>query len=119
MAIERALTEDPVPVEEGVEEEFEIEIIEPEAVSIETEDGGMLIDFRSEGEMQEDSDFNANLAELMEDTDLGSLASELTGAYSLRGTSTCRLNRTGFAGSSSSSLTSSVMSWSRMGTSPS
>ncbi len=78
MAIERALTEGPIIPEE---ESVEIEIIEPEAVSIETEDGGMLIDFVGGEEDSDNSEFNANLAELMDDTDLDSLSSELVGAY--------------------------------------
>jgi len=78
MAIERALTEGPIVPEE---ESVEIEIVEPEAVSIETEDGGMLIDFVGGEEDADNADFNANLAESMDDTDLGSLSSELVGAY--------------------------------------
>ena len=62
-------------------EEVEIEVINPEAVSIETEDGGMLIDFRPESELMEDLDFGANLAEEMEDEALSRLCSDLTGQY--------------------------------------
>ena len=87
MAIERALTGARssqgvlTPAELGEEEEIEIEILEPEAISIETEDGGMLVDFRSESEIHEEDCFDANLAEFMEDSELSSLASDLVGSY--------------------------------------
>ena len=60
-------------------EEVEIEILNPEAVSIETEDGGMTIDFRPETEQVED--FGANLSEFMEEDVLSGLCSELVGHY--------------------------------------
>lgn len=81
MAIERALTESPISSGDVAEEAVEIEIVNPESVSIQGEDGGMLIDFGSEGERQEEEDFSANLAEFMEEGALGSVASELVGAY--------------------------------------
>jgi hypothetical protein len=83
MAIDRSLTESPISSSDFMPrgEAVEIEIVNPEAVSLETEDGGMLIDFRSEGEMQEEASFDANLAELMDDEALTRLASELVGSY--------------------------------------
>jgi len=83
MAIDRALTESPISSSDLIpkSEEIEVEIVDPEAVTIETEDGGMVIDFRSEAELQEDSDFDANLAELLEEDVLSSLSSDLVGAY--------------------------------------
>ena len=79
MAIERALDNNPAPA--VGEEEIEIEIINPEAISVDTEDGGMLIDFRPDEVAHEDMDFSANLADYMEDDALMRLASELVGFY--------------------------------------
>ena len=81
MAIERSLTESPLSAADVAAEPMDIEIFNPDAVSIDTEDGGMLIDFRPEEEINEQMDFGANLAEFMEDDTLGSLASELVSAY--------------------------------------
>jgi len=77
VAIERALSQGPP----RPEEEIEIEITNPEAVSIETEDGGVLIDFRPEEDLLEAEEFGSNIAELMDDTELGRLASTLVSAY--------------------------------------
>ncbi|MAH49769.1 hypothetical protein CMI37_28350 [Candidatus Pacearchaeota archaeon] len=78
MAIERAVTDGP-PGTPGTG--LEIEIVEPEAVSIQTEDGGMVIDFRPEAERDKAEDFNANLAEFMDESALGLLGSELFSSY--------------------------------------
>jgi len=92
MAIEKPLVSGPFPeeTEEVVEVDTEqdeadvsIGVLNPEAVSIETEDGGVIIEFdpRSEDE-DEDPDASAhNLAEFMEDGDLQHLAMELVGQY--------------------------------------
>ena len=81
MAIESAL--DPntplLPLQESAEEEVSIEINNPDSVIVETEDGGMLIDFNPDPSMDVPMDFDANLAEFMDDKDLGRLASELIG----------------------------------------
>ena len=81
MAIEPALTNNPSPVESLGEEDIEIEVFNPEAVSIGTEDGGMLIDFRPEETLHDELDFNANLADYMEEDALMRLSSELMGLY--------------------------------------
>ena len=81
MAIERAISDGPLSSSDLITDEVEIEFLNPEAVSIETEDGGMLIDFRPESEVQEQLDFNANLAEFMEDNVLDRLSSDLVGSY--------------------------------------
>ena len=60
------------------EEQVEVEIINPDAVSIEDEDGGMTIVL--DPNMQEDiigPDHMSNIAEFMDDADLESLGSEL------------------------------------------
>jgi len=67
---------------ETTEEEVTVEVLNPEAVSVETEDGGMIIDFT--GEQVEDiisGGFDANLAEEIEEADLQSMASELISSF--------------------------------------
>ena len=77
MAVEKQMT----PFEiEGQEdsEQLEIEIVNPEAVSIETEDGGMIIDF--EGGITESlvgPGHDANLAEFIDDDELKIMATEM------------------------------------------
>ena len=77
MAVEKQMT----PFEiEGQEdsEQLEIEIVNPEAVSIETEDGGMVIDF--EGGITESlvgPGHDANLAEFIDDDELKIMATEM------------------------------------------
>ena len=64
------------------EPEMVIEIENPDSVSIETEDGGMIIDFDGgTGVDMEDIPFDANLAEYMDDPALDMLGSELVSAY--------------------------------------
>jgi len=78
MAIEKQMT--PFEVEDDDQEEaVQVEIVNPEAVSVETEDGGIIIDF--EGEMTEEllgsDSHDQNLAEVIDDDVLQSMASEL------------------------------------------
>lgn len=79
MAIEPALNPNmpALPLAGGPEEELEIEIVNPESVSIETEDGGMMIDFDPNSSGDLPVGFDENLAEYMDDQDLRTLASEL------------------------------------------
>jgi len=65
---------------EPEEEELTIEIENPDAVVIETEDGGVIIDFNPDSDECAE-EFGSNLAEFMDDSALSSLASELSGAY--------------------------------------
>jgi len=60
-------------------ENVDISIVNPEAVSIETDDGGMIIDF--DPSVSQEVDFNANLAEHLDERDLDNLANELIGAF--------------------------------------
>ena len=83
MAIERNT---PLTPPEGLEElegeeELSIAIENPESVSIETEDGGMIIDFDPQKESP-DSEFGSNLVEFIDDTELERIGSELISAYS-------------------------------------
>jgi len=79
MAVDKNL--EPFEVEEGgnpEESELKVEIVNPDAVSIGTDDGGMVIDF--EGSATEElvgPDHNSNLAEFIEDSDLEEMASDL------------------------------------------
>ena len=78
MAIEKQMT--PFETEDDDQEEaVQVEIVNPEAVSMETEDGGIIIDF--EGEMTEEllgsDSHDQNLAEVIDDDVLQSMASEL------------------------------------------
>ncbi len=82
MAIERNT---PLTPPEGLdeleaEENINIEIENPDSVSIETEDGGMLIDFDPQKEMP-DSEFGSNLVEYIEEKELERISSELISAY--------------------------------------
>jgi len=80
LAIERTPA---TPVEGLIEqepEEISIAIENPDSVAIETEDGGMLIDFDPQGDRPA-SDFGDNLAEVLDDTDLERIGSELIAAF--------------------------------------
>tara|TARA_R110002012_G_scaffold76766_2_gene194088 strand:- start:1209 stop:3689 length:2481 start_codon:yes stop_codon:yes gene_type:complete len=82
MAIERKpATPVEGTIEQGEEEEISIAIENPESVSIETEDGGVIIDFDPNATEMGDSDFNSNLAEFIDDNDLNSIGKELIDAY--------------------------------------
>jgi len=67
-----------------VETEIEIEISDPEAVSIETEDGGMIIEFGppedEEGGLA-DLPHSVNLAEHIEDSELSTIGSKILDVY--------------------------------------
>ena len=80
MAIERPMGQNPF-IQEGAEPAMEIDIVNPEAVSVETPDGGVIIDFDPSGMMPGSADHNANLADEMDDSELHGIASELVGAY--------------------------------------
>jgi hypothetical protein len=76
MAVEKQMTPADFDIEET--DEVEIQVVNPEAVSIESDGEEVIIDFT--GEFTEEligPDHDANLAEYIEDDDLGALASEL------------------------------------------
>ena len=78
MAIEKQAT--PFDLEDDAQEEaVQVEIVNPEAVSVETEDGGIIIDF--EGEVTEEllgsDSHDQNLAEVIDEDVMKSMASEL------------------------------------------
>ena len=76
MAVEKKMEPSDVEVMNG--QDVEIEVINPDAVSVETDDGGLLIDFS--GEITEEligPSHDANLAEFLDEADLQSMAAEL------------------------------------------
>ena len=79
MAIERPMGQNPF-IQEGADPAMEIDIMNPESVSVETPDGGVIIDF-DPGAGMVSADHNANLADEIDDSDLRGIASELVSAY--------------------------------------
>ena len=73
MAVDKALRPLGNPSDSGIE----IEIMNPDAVSIETEDGGALVILGPELSQEMMPGFNDNLAEHMDARDLGALGHEL------------------------------------------
>jgi len=82
MAIEKQMT--PFELEDDDQEEaVQVEIVNPEAVSMETEDGGIIIDF--EGDISEEllggEGHDQNLAEVIDEDVLQSMASDLVSDF--------------------------------------
>jgi hypothetical protein len=68
--------------EKAEESNIEVAVLNPDAVSIETEDGGIMVDFT--GGVEESfgtPSHNSNLADFMEDQDLSLLSNDLIAAY--------------------------------------
>jgi len=82
MAIER-MTATPIEgtVEQEPEDELSIAIENPESVSIETEDGGMIIDFDPNASQVDESNFDSNLADILNENDLNALGKDLIDSY--------------------------------------
>ena len=83
MVIER---QPATPVEGTIEQEpqeqgLSIAIENPDSLTIETEDGGMIIDFDPNSKEIDDIEFDSNLAEYIEDNVLKAIGSDLIGAY--------------------------------------
>jgi len=84
MAIDKALnrapeglTEDDLAIAQSIQPDIEIEIEDPESVTIGMGD----LEIEIEPGKEDDEDFNANLAEHVDDKKLATLASELIGDY--------------------------------------
>ena len=77
MSIEKSLYQAPVGLDSIVEEPIEIEIVDPESVSIGI--GGMEIEIEPSKETAED--FDANLAEYMSEGELTEIAGDLIGDF--------------------------------------
>ena len=78
MAVEKTMTPFKIEGMEDDAEELQIEIVNPDAVAMETEDGGVIIDF--EGDIADEllgNQHDDNLAEVLDDDDLASMASDL------------------------------------------
>ena len=78
MAVEKQMEPSDLDIEGTDAEEIEVEIVNPDAVSIGTDDGGMIIDF--EGGLTEElvgPEHDANLADFIDEAVLQSMASEL------------------------------------------
>jgi hypothetical protein len=73
MAIDKMMNQMGNPSEPGLE----IEIVNPDAVSIETSDGGALIILGPELSQELEPGFHANLAEHIDESELGSIGREL------------------------------------------
>ena len=73
MAVDKMMNPMGNPSEPGLE----IEIVNPDAVSIETPDGGAIIILGPELSEQVEPGFHANLAEHIDESDLGSIGREL------------------------------------------
>lgn len=83
MAIEKPMVPSDVEIEDNPsEEELTVEIVNPDSISMETEDGGVIIDF--EGSLAENlmgPDHDSNLAEFIEESELESMASDLVSDF--------------------------------------
>ena len=83
MAVDKTLEPFEVQAEGNPEEsQIKVEIVNPDAVAVETDDGGVVVDF--EGSMTEDligPEHNGNLAEFLEDSDLDEMGSELVSDF--------------------------------------
>jgi len=80
MAVEKALISNPLAID--TEEAIEVSIVNPEAVSIETEDGGVILNFDSEdGFMDDEIVHGSNLAEYIDSPVLEMIGSDLVGMY--------------------------------------
>ena len=83
MAIEKPMIPSALDVEDNpTEEEITVEIVNPDAVSMETDDGSIIIDF--DGGLSEEllgPDHDSNLAEFIDETTMESMASELVSDF--------------------------------------
>ena len=82
MAIERRpATPIDGTIEQEADEEIQITIEDPESLAIETDDGGMIIDFDPSAKEIGDEGFNSNLAEFIDDDKLNELGNELISSF--------------------------------------
>jgi hypothetical protein len=80
MPVERPLGQNPF-LEQDPEADLEIEIVNPESVSMETPDGGVVIDFDPNAMDEDGTEHDANLAEYIEESELNAISSELVSSY--------------------------------------
>ena len=79
MAIEKSLVSNPLDVDG--EEAVQVNIVNPEAVSVETEDGGVIFNFDPDNPLMGGMDHGANLAEYIEPEVLDMIGADLVGMY--------------------------------------
>ena len=79
MAIEKPMIPADLDIEDNPsEEQLTVEIVNPDSVSMGTDEGGVIIDFTGETvEELTEPDHDSNLAEFIDEGDLQSMASEL------------------------------------------
>ena len=77
MAIEKGILQAPTGIEEEETEQLEIEVVNPDMVTL--DDGSMEITIVPDAEGVGTGDFDENLAESMDDDQLGVIADELLG----------------------------------------
>ena len=77
MAIEKGILQAPTGIEEEETEQLEIEVVNPDMVTL--DDGSMEITIVPDAEGVGTGDFEENLAESMDDDQLGAIADELLG----------------------------------------
>ena len=77
MAIEKRLEETEIELmdPDNGAQEVEVAVVNPEAVAISTEEGGVVIDFDPQVSVLEPDGHDSNLAEYMEDDELRSRCS--------------------------------------------
>ena len=81
MAIDRPLQTPDSPIYEQVDEsDLEIEIVNPESVSVETPDGGVIIDFDPD-DSDTVADHDSNLANFIPDEVLSEISRDLVGSF--------------------------------------
>lgn len=81
MAIEKPMEPFSLPEDEA---DVEIAVVNPEAVVVETEDGGMIIDFgETLAPMGDAMEHNTNIAEFLDEQELERLSSELLDAFEI------------------------------------
>ena len=68
-------------VEQEPEDEISLIIENPDSVSLETEDGGMIIDFDPNSKELDESNFDSNLADIINENDLDNLGKDLIESY--------------------------------------
>ena len=79
MAIEKGIVVEESKPQSVNGEAIEIEIVNPESVGIETEDGGMEISFEETSGLE--SGFGENLAELLDDTELDIIGNDVVDSF--------------------------------------
>ena len=83
MAIEKRLEEIEIELmdPDNGAQEVEVAVVNPDAVAISTEEGGVVVDFDPDVTVLDPDGHDSNLAEYMEEDELRSLASDLIGDF--------------------------------------